>query len=88
MIIVKKKFYYICLSQLFYNNYINIDLSESTTGSTKSTSRSSLLASDISKVKTKEVDETKYGNENNNITAINISGNEDDESNDICDQED
>ena len=76
------------LYQLFYNNYINIDLSESTTGSTKSTSRSSLLASDISKVKTKEVDETKYGNENNNITAINISGNEDDESNDICDQED
>ena len=74
------------LYQIFYNNYIYIESSDSTTCSTKTTSRSSLLTNDISKVRTKEVDETKI--ENNNTTFVNNSGNENDESNDIYDQED
>ena len=70
----------------YYNNYINIILSDSEIGSTNVSSRESLLSNDYSKEKIKEGNEAK--NENNNITVINNSGNEGDESNNIYDQED
>ena len=70
----------------YYNNYINIILSDSEICSTNVSSRESLLSNDYSKEKIKEGNEAK--NENNNMTVINNSGNEGDESNNIYDQED